>query len=342
MSNVTEVNKNEVSMGQRFIEMVNKEVGSSTGGAIALTDHQKRLAQNYFMILDANLGAAEEKRLKRTNNQEPVSYSWNNVNLTALARDVVAAARIGLDPAQPNQIFMIPYKNNRSGKYDIGFLKGYQGLELIATKYALEPPLSITVELVYSKDTFSIHKKSINNPVESYAFEIENPFDRGDIIGGFYAYEYACPSKNKVVVMTIADIEKRKPSKASPEFWGGEKDVWEYGKKVGKEMVDGWYEKMCLKTIKRAAYNGLTIDSQKIDDDYMNLKTAESSFVDSQVQSEIRENANATEINITPDQAMLEEPAHMEMDEPKAVYMDKETGELLDDPGLNTIDLFEK
>lgn len=100
--------------------------------------------------------------------------------------------------------------------------------------------------------------------------------------------------------MTKKDIEKRKPDHASPEFWGGEKDKWENNKKVGTETVEGWYDKMAWKTIYRAAYGDITIDSQKIDDDYLRLKQMESDFAEAEVDEEIRENANGPIIDITP------------------------------------------
>ena len=50
-------------------------------------------------------------------------------------------------------------------------------------------PDNIVIEIVYESDTFKPIKKSIDVKVESYKFEIsDNPFDRGEIIGGFYAW----------------------------------------------------------------------------------------------------------------------------------------------------------
>ena len=74
----------------------------------------------------------------------------------------------------------------------------------------------------------------------------------------------------------IEDIEKRKPKYASAEFWGGEKDKWENGKKVGKESIAGWYHEMCWKTIYRAAYNSVTIDGKKIDQSFLRMAEIES------------------------------------------------------------------
>jgi len=174
--------------------------------------------------------------------------------------------------------------------------------------------------LVYSTDKFKSYKKNRTNQCESYDFEIVNDFDRGEIVGGFYYHIFnGKPEKNRLVVFTLKDILKRKPAYAAVEFWGGEKDIWEDGQKTGKkEHVDGWYEKMCYKTIYRAAYNDITIDSQKIDDDYMNLKQTEMSFREAQVEKEIDENANSEIIDIQatatdePEPPASENPTHAE------------------------------
>lgn len=293
--------KMEPTQSERFMTKVISEFGSSVG-EVALTNFQKRLAQNYFIALDGVLKAAEEKRLKKSEQyRDPVPMTWNNVNMDKLSRDVVAYARIGFDPAQPNHISLIPFKNNNTGKYDIGFIEGYRGLELKSVKYGLDVPDHVTVELVYSNDYFAPIKKDANHPHESYEFEIKNPFDRGTILGGFYFHSYIkTPEKNKLVMMTVKEIEKRKPDHASVEFWGGEKDKWEKGKKVGKETVEGWYDKMAWKTVYRAAHNDITIDSQKIDDDYLRLKQIESDLSEAEVSEEVRTNANRDVIDVTP------------------------------------------
>jgi recombination protein RecT len=311
LSETTAVAQKELTASERFM---NKVVAQFTSGVgeVALTKFQQRLAQNYFIALDNVLKTAESKRNEKYNN---LPMAWQNVNMEKLAVNVVSYARIGFDPALPNHISLVPFKNNTTGKYDIGFIEGYRGLELKAIKYGAEVPDSTTVEVVYSNDRFKSIKKDRNNLVESYEFEILNDFERGEIIGGFYYHQFnKTPDKNKLVVMNMKDILKRKPEKASAEFWGGEKDVYKNGNKTGeKEQVEGWYEKMVEKTLYRAAYNSITIDSQKIDDDYMNLKKAEMDFAESEVHEEIKQNANGPIIDITPDPhpSKPAEPVHV-------------------------------
>jgi recombination protein RecT len=296
--------KSEPTMAERFTQKIIAEFGS-TVGEVALTNFQKRLAQNYFIAIDAALKMADEKRIKSNSGksdkyQNNLPITWANVNLELVARNVVAAARVGLDPAQKNHVNMVPYKNNTTNKYDIGFIPGYRGLELQAKKYGLDVPDHVIVELVHANDRFKSIKKDRNNQIEGYEFEIVDDFNRGEIKGGFYYHVYADhPEKNKLVVFTLKDIEKRKPAYASVEFWGGEKDVYKNGQKTGeKEKVEGWYEAMCWKTIYRAAYSSITIDSQKIDDDYMRLLQMENEVKDAEVAAEIAAHANGEVVDV--------------------------------------------
>ena len=292
---------------ERFTAKVMKEFGS-TVGEIQVTDYQRQLVQGYFIAIDRALKSAEEERLRKNEkNKDHEKYdnnlpvTWGNVNLNDLALDVVHYARMGLDMMQENHLFPIPYKNNKTGKYDMTLMPGYNGIQYIAEKYAVEPPLAVTVELVYSTDTFRPIKKSAENRVENYEFAINNAFDRGEIIGGFGYIEFADPVKNKLVIMTKKDIEKRKPKYASANFWGGKQKVWENGKQVDQE-TDGWYEEMCLKTIKREIYSAKHIprDPKKIDDNYQYMKMREARIAELEAQDIIDANANGMVIDVTP------------------------------------------
>jgi len=316
----TQLAPQEKTMAQRFMDKVIKEFTSGVG-EVALTRFQMRLAQNYFMTIDLALKKTELKRQAKKQNKNPLPVVWANINMEQLARDVVAHARIGLDPAQENHISASFFKNNALNKYEVVFMPGYRGLELKHTKYGLNVPDTVIVELVYSSDRFKSHKKDVTHNYETYEFEIVNDFDRGEIIGGFYYHMFSrTPEKNKLVVMPLKEILKRKPRWASVEFWGGEKDEYKNGKKTGKkEVVEGWYEKMCYKTVCRAAYRAITIDSQKIDDDFLRLKQLEDSYVEQEVVEEIAQNAN-------------KEPISMDFGVVDGQTVDMQSGEVMNAP----------
>ncbi len=276
---------NNVSQSERFTNMVLKEFGSDVG-TVDMTDYQRQLVQGYFIAIDRMLKTTEEEReiknKKNTDNKQvnDLPYKWNNVNLPDLARDVVHYARMGLDMMQPNHLFPIPYKNSKTKKYDVTLMPGYNGIRYIAEKYAVDKPIAVTTELVYKTDTFIPIKKSAANKVESYEFAINNPFERGELIGGFGYIEYNDPTKNKLIIMSKKEILKRKPRYASQKFWG---------------ESEGWFEEMCLKTLKREVYSAkhMPRDPKKIDDNYQYLKMREAKIAEMEAQAEIDAYANA-------------------------------------------------
>ena len=265
---MSDLTKTKESPSGRFTAMVVKEYQVASG-TTTMSPEMKRRIQNYFVKIDMILNDAETKRLSKSEQfRDVLDFSWQNINIEKLASEVVVLSSLGLDPLTPNHINPIPFKNTRLNKYDIVFIRGYKGLEVVAKNYALTPPKNVICELVYETDLFDMTKKDRENKVENYAFKVSQPFNRGQIIGGFIYKESEDETLNTIEVLSIAQILKRKPKHASAEFWGGEKDKWENGKKVGKETIEGWFEEMCLKTLKRHAWGSFTLDGSKVNDSY--------------------------------------------------------------------------
>lgn len=311
-----------------------QEFGGSVG-AIQVTDYQRQLIQGYFIAIDRALKTAEEERLRKNTNNKDHKYdnnlpvTWENVSLNDLALDVVHYARMGLDMMQDNHLFPIPYKNSKTQKYDMTLMPGYNGIQYIAEKYAVEAPLAVTIELVYSTDTFVPIKKNARNRIESYEFSINNAFERGNLIGGFGYIEYADSLKNKLVIMTMKDIMKRKPRYASANFWGGKQKIWENGKQVEQES-NGWFEEMCLKTIKREVFSAKHIprDPKKIDDNYQYMKLREARIAELEAQDIIDANANGSIIDVTPANPREQHPAAALPEPTPAFTVERTTGEV--------------
>lgn len=316
----TGLSKVQTSPADRFTAKVMSLFPSGGNQKVELTTLQKKLINNYFIKLDGALKEAEVKRLSKSEQyRDLLEYSWSNVNMNKLAQDVIAHSEIGLDPLQSNHINPIPYKNSKTNQFDITFIPGYNGIEIKAKKYGLDAPDNAIIELVFSTDEFKQIKKDVNNPIETYVFNVTDEFDRGELKGGFYYHIYNNdPTKNKLVVMSVKDIEKRKPQYASAEFWGGEKDKWVNGKKSGKETIDGWYLEMCWKTVKRACWNEINIDPAKIDDHLQRMLLNEQEAVSNKVRQEINNNANGETIDIDheEDKQQVKAIAEISKDEP--------------------------
>lgn len=319
----------------RFTAKVLREFAADVG-EIVVTQEQKRLIQGYFIVIDRTLKNTEDERQRKNaankdhKYDNALPYTWENVNLNTLALDVVYYARMGLDMMEKNHLFPIPYKNNKAQKYDMNLMLGYNGIQYIALKYALEPPTAVTVELVHETDTFRALKKSSANRVEGYEFEINNAFDRGKVIGGFGYIEYGDPAKNKLIIMSVKDIEKRKPAYASANFWGGEAYEYVDGKKQAVQKA-GWYEEMCLKTVKREVYSSKYIprDPAKVDDSYQRMLAREAQIAQAQAKAEAE--ANANRIIIDTESVEVKTPAALpEPAQTGSVELDLNTGEVIE------------
>ena len=305
---ITKAPEAELNMSERFMQKVMSEFGGNVAGELRINDYQRTLIQGYFVAIDRALKMAEEERLRKNGNNRdhkydnPLPITWANVNLPELALDVVHYARLGLDMMQPATLYPIPYRNKKANRYDITLMEGYNGIRYIAENYALIRPKSVTVEVVYKNDTFHPLKKSRSNPVESYEFEITNPFDRGEIVGGFGYIEYADASRNELVIMTMKDVMKRKPAYASANFWGGTATEYKDGQKQTVEK-EGWLDEMVRKTIIREVYGGKHIprDPRRIDESYQQMKQQEARL--RAAADDVRQ-----EINVTANTVPLEEP----------------------------------
>ena len=297
-----ELAKSEIKDGtisERFTTQVIKEFQASSNNKLDVTDKQRGLIQGYFIGIDRALKMAEDKRLSKSDSDKTLPINWNNINMRDLAIDVMNYSKMGLNMALKNHLNAIPYLNKRTQKYDIGFIKGYEGIKYLAMKYAITQPKAVTIELVYSSDKFELIKKGKDSQIESYNFIITNPFDRGTIVGGFGYLEYENPAMNKVIIMTEKDILKRKPKYASAEFWGGEKEVYENGRRTGKrENIEGWKEEMYRKTLERHVYGQIPLDPDKIDENFRVMQLREAHMAEMEAKAEIEEMGGTIDIDI--------------------------------------------
>lgn len=326
-----------LTVSERFTKKVLTQFAGNVGGMTQVTDYQKKLIQGYFVMIDRALKTAEEERVRKNAANKDHAYdnlievAWNNVNMIDLALDLVNYARLGLDMLQDNMLFPIPYKNNKTGKYDVQLMEGYNGIRYIAMHYAMDVPKDVTIEVVYKNDSFRPIKKGVNCNSDSYEFEIANPFDRGEIVGAFAYLSFDDARKNKLIIMSMKDIIKRKPRYASANFWGGKQTVWRDGKKT-EEETEGWLDEMVRKTIIREAFSAkhLPRDPKKIDDVYQQLRIKELRYAEIETMNEIEENANATKLPATVEAALP--PAQEQPKVSTAVPAEKATAPAVSDP----------
>lgn len=264
----------------QFVADVERQFTAELGDVRRFTDYEKTLAQHLFLKVDAQLATLEAKRLDKGGNGAPII--WANVNFPKLAIDAVHRVNLGLDALIPNHISPIPYWNKRIGKYDIDLRIGYVGKDYCRRKLAVEEPVDVIYELVYSTDTFKPYLRSRTNEIESYDFEINKPFERGEVVGGFGYIKYEDPAKNRLVIVTKRDFEKAEAASGSQEFWGDKK----------------WRIEMMFKTLVHRVADKIPLDPGKVNSRsyaYVEAQEAEGDY-----EQTVDAEANGRMINVTP------------------------------------------
>ena len=283
----TAIVRREPTLSEKFTNLVIREFGTTISDTVEMTPYQRHLAQHLFIKIDATL---KELDSKRSGDRQPIT--WNNINMNKLAIDAVHRIDLGLDALIPNHIHPIPYWNSKGGKYDLDLQVGYVGKDFYRRNMAAEQPEDIIYELVYSTDEFEPIKRTLNTPTESYTFKITQPFDRGEIIGGFGYIVYTDTSKNQLVIVTEKDFQKAKALAKTQDFWT-------------RNPVE-----MRYKTLIHRVTNKLQIDPRKVNVSFMAVEAADDERTEAEIATEIKENANqeVIDLGVVPSEIVEEQP----------------------------------
>lgn len=282
----------EPSISERFVGMVMQEFNAAFGNGAQLTPMQKKLAQHLYLRIDKALQDAEAKRIKM--GDKKLSYTWQNINLTKLAMDAMHRINLGLDGLVENHISPIAYWNSTQKKYDLDLRVGYVGKDYYRRKMAVEEPVDIVYELVYDTDEFRPIKKNATNEVESFEFEIKNPWNRGKVVGGFGYIMYSDPKKNKLVIVTEKDFQRSEKSAKANEFWKNNREQMQY------------------KTIVHRTTEKISVDPEKINESYM---IVEQDDMEETILGQIEDGANKEPIDIQAEPETEQEPTEQPQEE---------------------------
>lgn len=266
---------NKPVVSQRFVTEVRRQFAEEMGESLKFSDYEKKLAQHMFLKVDEALKDFEDRRSEKS---KKTPYTWENVNIKSLALDAVYKVSLGLDALMKNHVHPVPYFNGKNGKYDIDLQTGYKGLIYKAKKFAIDPPKKIVAELIHENDHFKPLKSNFDREVESYEFEIENPFNRGKVIGGFGYIMYDDPSKNQLVLVSKEKLDKAKAQAPTQKIW------------------NKWPEKMQKKTVVRRTIDKIDLDPEKTNAKV--LAHEETGSVENEARREIEENANQEFVDI--------------------------------------------
>ena len=282
---------------QRFTAAVVREFGT-TVGKLELSPYKQVLAQHLFIGIDKTLKEMETKRLDSDKQGTPIV--WGNINMEKLAIDAVHRIELGLDALIPNHIHPIPYKNKRTGKYDLDLQIGYIGKDYYKRKMAVVQPMDIIYQLVHKTDVFTPRMKKGPSDIETYDFEIKNAFSRGEVVGGFGYIMYEQPTMNKLVIVPRTSFDKSKNLAKSDAFWGKHP------------------EEMMFAALVRRVTAKIPVDPEKVNASFAAVELDDA-------EREIQENANAGPvIDIEPEPE--KEPVPDEKEEAKVEPITIPTG----------------
>lgn len=208
--------KPQAAVSERFLADVERQFQAELGAGPRFTALERRLVQHMYLAVDQALKTAEADRVKK--NKPGAEFTWHNIDRQKLALDTVHRVSLGLDALVPGHLWPVTYFNSAKGLYDVDLRIGYIGRDYVTRRFALEEPVDITYELVYSTDEFKALPRSATRDVEGYEFEITSPFERGEIVGGFGYVTYEDPRKNRLILVTKRDFKRAKDASKS-HFW---------------------------------------------------------------------------------------------------------------------------
>lgn len=261
----------------RFVAEVERQWNSQMSDGLEWTSYEKALAQHTFLKVDEALRDADQRRLDQKNADKVTPYIWNNINVQKLALNTVHVVGLGLDPILPNHVHAVFYWNRRDGKYDCALQRGYAGKDLCARTMTLDPqPIDIVYHLVHERDKFVPVWRSDDQPGDRYIFETPEPFNRGQVIGGFGYVVYDDPRKNRLYLVPPEEFKLAEKVSKTDKFWKGDSR-----------------ERMQYKTVVNRVADKLPIDPRKVNArSYAYVTGQEHETVDDEMTAEMAGAAN--------------------------------------------------
>ena len=261
---------------ERFAAMVVRQYAADVGH-VEMSDYERTLLQHCFIKCDM---AFAEARSKQKEDQLPIE--WANINMKKLAIDAANRIKLGIDGLIPGHLYPIAYYNKATNQYDVDLRVGYKGEIYYVRQSSLRPIHDIRVELVYSNDEFIVYKKGASCKIEGYDLKVNNPFDRGTVVGGFAYIEYEDQQDNLLLTMSKAKFDERRRLAGGDKFWGP------------------YYEEMCYKTLVHAISKKITIDPLKINASTINAINAVDIDEETVMQDDSQPIGNGAEIILDP------------------------------------------
>ena len=211
-----------------------------------------------------NLGLSCEKAIKDK------GISWDQVNKDGLASKLLYYAQLDLNPAN-NELYILPYRQEENN-YILNFEESYLGKKKKVKRFS--DLLDAIAFVVRQDDVYEPDIDLMNGDTLTYK---PKPFNNGAIIGAVCYLRYENNSKNRIVEMSLEELEQVKEASKN-KMQGKESPAW---KKWKSEMYKKAVLKRALKDIEvtvpveyRQAYmNTEQIDNSNYDLNFEEKKT---------------------------------------------------------------------
>lgn len=261
---MAENSKNEVAKtekkglkttGDRYIDTLSKEaeiVMSSIG-----LELKPEVKSSLF-----NLGLACEKAIKDK------GITWEQVNKDGLPSKLLYYAQLNLNPAN-NELYILPYREG--DKYVLNFEESYLGKKKKVKKFSSDKLVDAITFVVRDGDTYEPDVDIFGGDRLEYH---PLPFNNGKIIGAVCYLKYTNESKNRIVEMSLDDLNQVK--EASKLKMGGKlSPAWQ---KWEGEMYKKAVLKRAVKDVEievPVEYQNAYMNTEEIDNSNYNLSIEE-------------------------------------------------------------------
>lgn len=209
-----------------------------------------------------NLGLACEKAIKDKN------ISWDKVNKDGLPSKLLYYAQLNLNPAN-GELYILPYREEE--KFVLNFEESYLGKKKKVKKFSTDKLIDAITFLVRDGDTYEPEVNIFGGDTVDYK---PVPFNDEKIIGAVCYLKYEDDTRNRLIEMSIKDLERVK--EASKSKMGGKlSPAWQ---KWESEMYKKAVLKRALKDVEievPVEYQSAYLETEEIDNSNYELSSSE-------------------------------------------------------------------
>jgi len=217
-----------------------KEEGKLAGTPMTLEDEVKKFIQKYKNLIPAAI--TPERMMGIVLNEYRSTVKLRECTPMSFYGGVIKALQLGLELGPLQHCYLLPFKNGRTGRYEVQFILGYRGMiELVRRSGQI---LSIEARPVYDGDNITI-SYGLEDKFEHIPYHQIDGADKGKLKGvslkvkfvnGGYLTDY----------MPLCEIEEHRSRSLA--------------KDSGPWKTD--YEAMALKTIIRKNFRWLPVSTE--------------------------------------------------------------------------------